>query len=57
MNNFFKKAYPVWATDRENEMNLTLIFTANVSKVSNAILRLTGSSYYNIYVNNKFFAD
>lgn len=56
MNNFFKKAYPVWATDRENEMNLTLLFTAQVSKASNAILRLTGSSYYNIYVNGEFVA-
>ena len=56
MNNFFKKAYPVWATDRENEMNLTLVFNANVSKSTNAILRVTGSSYYNIYVNGEFVA-
>ncbi len=56
MNLFFKKAQPVWAENRENEMNVTLVFTANCPKSDEAVLSITGSSYYNIYVNGEFIA-
>ena len=56
MNIFFKKAQPVWAENRENEMNVTLVFTANCPKSSDAVLSITGSSYYNVYVNGEFLA-
>ena len=51
MNNFFKKAQPVWAENRENEMNVTLVFKAKCTQSSKAVLRITGSSYYNVYIN------
>lgn len=56
MNLFFKKAQPVWAENRENEMNVTLIFTAFCPKSDQAVLSITGSSYYNVYVNGEFLA-
>ena len=56
MNNFFKKAQPVWAENRENEMNVTLVFKAKCTQSSKAVLRITGSSYYNVYINGDFLA-
>lgn len=56
MNNFFKKAQPVWEENRENEMNVTLVFKTECPQASRAVLRITGSSYYNVYINNEFLA-
>ena len=56
MNLFFKKAQPVWAENRENEMNVALVFTAFCPKSDDAVLSVTGSSYYNVYVNGEFLA-
>lgn len=53
-SDFYSKASPVWAKDRENEMNLTLIFSATLQKADKAVLTITGASYYNVYVNGEF---
>ena len=50
-NNYFKKAKAIWAENRETEMNMTLTLTGNFPNFKNAELIITGSSYYNIYVN------
>lgn len=52
----FRKAVPVWAEGRENEMNLWLKFSAETEKSKSCVLCLTGSSAYNVYVNGVFFA-
>ncbi|MBQ0124870.1 MAG: hypothetical protein KBS59_00930 [Clostridiales bacterium] len=51
----FKGAVPVWAKGREKEMNLWLSFKAKTNTKS-AILRITGSSAYNVYAGGKFVA-
>lgn len=52
----FKTAKPVWATNREKEMNLWLNFKANIAKTEDCKLILTGSSVYNIFINNQFIS-
>ncbi len=52
----FKAAKPVWAAGREEEMNVSLVFSADidVSDPAGVILRLTGSTILRIRVNNEF---
>ncbi len=52
----FKKARPVWKEGASREMNITLVFKAECAKSDKAVLRITGASYYNIYVNDSFAA-
>ena len=56
IRDFFSKADTVWVKNRENEKNLTIVFKANCPKSNKAILKVTGSSYYNVYINGKFAA-
>ena len=53
---FFQKARPVWETGKEEELNITLAFFAKCPRCKSAKLVVTGSSYYNIYVNGVFLA-
>lgn len=52
----FKKALPVWAANREKEMNLNLgfrgVFQAKINK--NYSLKITASTLYRVYLNNEF---
>lgn len=52
----FKKARPVWVTEREREMNLTINFTASldVDDPKDTYLSITGSTLYRVYVNGEF---
>ena len=57
--NPFCAAKPVWAKDREKEMNVTLRFAAEVSLPENAafdgaIFRATGSSIMRVYINGEY---
>ena len=52
----FEKALPVWALGRETEMNLFLSFRAIAKKSEKTILRVTGSSAYDVKVNGSFIA-
>ncbi|MBQ8404110.1 MAG: hypothetical protein IJX55_06775 [Clostridia bacterium] len=52
----FEKAVPVWLFGRETEMNLWLSFRAVAKGAGNTVLRLTGSSAYNVKVNGEFVA-
>ena len=52
----FLKAQPVWAKDREREKNLTLVFRAELPAAA-AVLRITGHSDYQIFINGDFFAQ
>lgn len=51
---FFMHALPVWEKDKENEKNNTLLFRSVIEKKANVILRVTGSSMYQIFVNGQF---
>lgn len=51
----FKKALPVWEAGKEKEINLRLVFKA-VSQGEKAILKITGSAAYNVFVGGKFVA-
>ena len=55
----FVAAKPVWAKDREKEMNVTLRFAAEVSlpdgaAFDGAIFRATGSSIMRVYINGEY---
>ncbi len=52
----FEKALPVWAYYREKEMNLWLSFRTLAKKAEKTLLRLTGSTAYDVKVNGKFIA-
>ena len=52
----FEKAKPVWALGRETEMNLWLSLRAVAKGAEKTVLRLTGSSAYDIRVNGNFVA-
>ena len=52
----FEKALPVWALGRETEMNLFLSFRTVAKKAEKTILRVTGSSAYDVKVNGSFIA-
>ena len=52
----FKAAKPVWASEREEEMNVSLVFSADIDidDPVGVILRVTGSTIMRIRVNNEF---
>ncbi len=50
----FKKALPVWAKNRQQEMNMTMGYTAIVDKSDKVTISIAGSSVYNVYVNGEF---
>ena len=52
----FEKACPVWILGREKEMNLWISLRAVAAGAGKTVLRLTGSSAYDIRVNGKFIA-
>ena len=52
----FEKALPVWALGREKEMNLFLSFRTIAKKAEKTVLRVTGSSAYDVKVNGEFIA-
>ena len=47
----FKKAVPVWAKKFENEMNISLLFEADVK--GEAVLRIAASSCYQIFLDGE----
>lgn len=51
----FQRAVPIWAKEREREMNCELTFRAAISGAE-AVLRLTASSIYRVWVNGVFVA-
>ncbi len=53
---FFQKASPVWEAGKETALNVTLAFLAECPRSASAKLVVTGSAYYNIYVNGVFRA-
>ena len=52
----FEKAQPVWILGREREMNLWISLRAVAKGAKKTVLRLTGSSAYDVRVNGNFIA-
>ena len=52
----FEKAIPVWILGREREINLWLSFRTVSKGAKKTMLRLTGSSAYNVKINREFIA-
>ncbi|MBQ7337189.1 MAG: hypothetical protein IJW40_01910 [Clostridia bacterium] len=50
----FLQAKPVFAADMEKEMNLQLGFYTRVPCVPDALLRLTGATLYEVFINGTF---
>ena len=50
----FKKAIPVWAEGRENEVNLTLAFRTVIDYRKDADIRIAASTIYRLKVNGEF---
>ena len=52
----FKKAYPIFAANKEYEMNTHLTLRADLASLKNAKLRIAVSSFYQLFVNDRFVA-
>ena len=50
----FKKALPVWAYGKEEELNSQLVLRLFSDDLSDAEIKITASSFYRLKVNNKF---
>ena len=50
----FQKAVPVWLEHEERELNSICAFCVRFKKLSDAVLAVTGSSCYKIYLNGEF---
>ena len=57
MGQYFDSAFPVWEVGKACEKNNTLLFRTIIPKNKNVILRLTGSSTYQIFINGEFVAS
>ncbi|MBQ6165161.1 MAG: hypothetical protein IJK23_11865 [Clostridia bacterium] len=53
----FSKATPVWAKDKEKEMNYSLLLRAQLPARRAAVLRIAGHSDYQIFLNGEFVAQ
>ncbi|MBR5428855.1 MAG: hypothetical protein IK118_10935 [Clostridia bacterium] len=53
----FSKATPVWAKDKEKEMNYSLLLRAELPARRAAVLRVAGHSDYQIFLNGEFVAQ
>lgn len=51
----FQRAVPIWAKEREREMNCELAFRTAISGAE-AVLKLAASSIYRVWVNGEFVA-
>lgn len=52
----FGMAVPVWAYGREKEMNLSLLFQAQIPYMASPVLRVTASCSYMLFINGEFTA-
>lgn len=52
----FEKASPVWVKDKERERNYHLSFKAIIAKTAEAVINITASAVYRIFINGDFAA-
>lgn len=49
----FSKAIPVWITGKEKEMNICMNTVFICKNLENPVLKITGSSFYQVFADNK----
>ena len=49
----FAKALPIWLAGKEKEMNIQAKFVANFIGKENIKLKITGATYYKVFLNGK----
>lgn len=49
----FEKAVPVWREGKEREMNICMDFVFEAKSLDDAFMRITGSSFYQVFVNGE----
>ena len=54
---FFLAARPVWAENKETEMNVSLLLRATVTEQTPAALHIAAHCRYQIFINGGFFAE
>ena len=52
----FRQAKPVWLADRENELNLAVVFEATVNSLLNTELSVAACTFYRVFANGRFVA-
>ncbi len=52
----FRYAVPVWETGMEKEKNLSLLFTADVPKSKDAVLKIAAHTAFQLWINGRFLA-
>ena len=50
----FSKARPVWEKGKQRELNHSLRFVSHVGRSENAILRISGYTGYQVFINGEF---
>ena len=53
----FKSALPVWEAEKETTMNYHLVFRSIVSPCENAVVNVSASNMYQMFVNGEFVAE
>lgn len=53
----FKSAVPVWEEGKDKEMNYNLVFRSVVDKAEKAVIALTASSMYQMFVNGNLVCE
>ena len=54
--NMFKKAVPIFAKGKEEELNYQLVLRAEQYSIAGTVLYITAASFYRVWVNGKFVA-
>ncbi|MBR5506132.1 MAG: hypothetical protein IKV73_07505 [Clostridia bacterium] len=49
----FAKALPIWLDGKEKEMNIQARFVASFLGVDDCVLKITGSTFYRVFLNGK----
>lgn len=52
----FRQAKPVWLENRENELNLAVVFEATVGSLVGTDLHVAAATFYRVFVNDRFVA-
>lgn len=53
----FKSALPVWAVNEEETMNYHLVFRTVVSSCENAVVKVSASNMYQMFINGEFVSE
>ena len=52
-NDFFKAAWPIWIEGRDKEWNVSAEISYYAKELKNAVLVVTGASFYQVHIGEK----